>query len=161
LPMAGIWAHYVSGFFILAYKETAKGTALVPSGDFDFETLLQYFVVQKAMTIFNAFLKKDPKRVIIAQTMLREVLRPLAEENPAVASAVVAGAGRPVVAAPLEGAAAGTKSVAAGITVAAAGIKVAAAGVTVAAAGLTEEVSEPKPADVEAEKAVQGDPVRH
>jgi len=80
LPMAGFWARYISGFFIRAYKERAKGTILIPSSAFDFETLLQYFVVQKAMTIFNGYLKKDPQRVIIAQAMLREVLRPQNEE---------------------------------------------------------------------------------
>ncbi|HEV2482477.1 MAG TPA: maltose alpha-D-glucosyltransferase [Puia sp.] len=79
LPMAGFWAHYISGFFMRAYKERAKGTILIPASAFDFETLLQYFVVQKAMTIFNGYLRKDPKRVIIAQAMLREVLRPQTE----------------------------------------------------------------------------------
>src|SRR6185437_11313780 len=95
LPMAGFWAHYICGFFMRAYKERAKGTMLIPAGEFDFETLLQYFVVQKAMTIFNSYLKKDPKLVIIAQAMLREVLRPRAEEAVRPAATISGGPGSP------------------------------------------------------------------
>ena len=76
LPMAGVWAHYISGFFVRAYKERAAGSILVPASGEDFETLLQYFVVQKAMIIFNGYLKKEPQRLVIPQTLLREVLRP-------------------------------------------------------------------------------------
>jgi maltose alpha-D-glucosyltransferase/alpha-amylase len=131
LPMAGLWAYYISGFFIRAYKEKAKGSGLIPSSSFDFETLLQYFVVQKAMTIFNASLKKDPRRVVIAQTMLREVLRPQTEEvvRPVGAAAATVGPAATSVAAPVMPAV----------------VKVAPA----------EAVTEPKPADVEAEKAEQ------
>jgi maltose alpha-D-glucosyltransferase/alpha-amylase len=75
LPMAGLWAHYVCGFFIRAYKERAKGSILLPSQDGDFELMLQYFLVQKAITIFNGCLKRDPQRLIIPVTMLRSVLR--------------------------------------------------------------------------------------
>src|SRR6201999_4131976 len=60
MPMAAYWAHYISGIFIGAYKETAKGSILIPASDEDFEALLQYFLVQKAMTIFNSYLKNDP-----------------------------------------------------------------------------------------------------
>jgi maltose alpha-D-glucosyltransferase/alpha-amylase len=86
LPMAALWAHYLSGCFIGAYREGTRGTGLLPGGDADFETLLQYYLVQKAMTVFNGYLKKDPKRLVIPQTMLREVLRPQgqAEGAPAV-----------------------------------------------------------------------------
>jgi maltose alpha-D-glucosyltransferase/alpha-amylase len=75
LPMAGLWAHYVCGFFIRAYKERAKGSTLLPAQEGDFELMLQYFLVQKAITIFNGCLKHDPQRLIIPVTMLRSVLR--------------------------------------------------------------------------------------
>jgi maltose alpha-D-glucosyltransferase/alpha-amylase len=98
LPMAGVWAHYVSGFFVRAYKDRAAGSILIPASAEDFETLLQYFVVQKAMTIFNGYLKKDPQRLVIPQTLLREVLNPQ-EAVPVVASAVVGASGPVAVAA--------------------------------------------------------------
>ena len=75
LPMAGLWAHYASGFFIRAYKERVMGSSLLPAQQTDFELMLQYFLVQKAIYIFNGYLKKDPQRLIIPLTMLRSVLR--------------------------------------------------------------------------------------
>ncbi|HEV2353168.1 MAG TPA: alpha-amylase, partial [Puia sp.] len=75
LPMAAFWAHYISGFFIRAYRERVKGSALLPSSEADFELMLQYYVVQKATNIFNAYLKHDPTRLVIPMTMLRSVLR--------------------------------------------------------------------------------------
>ena len=92
LPMAGVWAHYVSGFFVRAYKDRA-GSTLIPASAVDFETLLQYFVVQKAMTIFNGYLKKDPQRLVIPQTLLREVLPP--QEAVAALPATKGGAVKP------------------------------------------------------------------
>jgi len=81
LPMAGFWAHYVSGFFIRAYRERVKGSALLPSSEGDFELMLQYYLVQKATNIFNACLKHQPNRLIIPMTILRSVLR--TEQDPA------------------------------------------------------------------------------
>jgi maltose alpha-D-glucosyltransferase/alpha-amylase len=75
LPLAGLWAHYVSGFFIRAYKERVKGSSLIPAQEQDFEMMLQYFLVQKALYSFNGYLKKDPHRLIIPQTILRSVLQ--------------------------------------------------------------------------------------
>ena len=80
LPMAGLWAHYVSGWFVLAYKERLAAGAgmvgLVPAKEEDFATVLNYFLVQRAMGVFNAYLRRDPKRLIIPQAILRSVLRP-------------------------------------------------------------------------------------
>ncbi len=147
LPMAGLWAHYISGFFIRAYKERASGSVLIPASGKDFETLLQYFVVQKSMTIFNAYLKKDPKRIVIPQTMLRAVLPP--QEQPgAAAEAAVAGAG--AVAAVGSGTA---ESVLAGAG--ASGLGSGSSAGVVASGKPVADILEPKPADVEAEKAVQ------
>ncbi|MBS1664754.1 MAG: maltose alpha-D-glucosyltransferase [Bacteroidetes bacterium] len=74
LPMAGFWAYYNSGFFIAAYKEKVKGSSLVPSAAEDFETMLQYYIVQKAMLLFNIYLKEQPSRLVIPQAILRKVL---------------------------------------------------------------------------------------
>ncbi len=96
LPMAGLWAHYVSGFFIRAYKEKAEGSLLIPAAHEDVEKMLQYFLVQKALSVFNGYLKKDPQRLIIPQTMLRSVLR----TQPDATTAVPAAGGTPSAASP-------------------------------------------------------------
>jgi maltose alpha-D-glucosyltransferase/alpha-amylase len=135
LPMAGLWAHYISGFFVRAYKERAAGSVLLPASAEDFEALLQYFVVQKAMIIFNGYLKREPERLVIPQTLLREVLQP---------QDAVAG----------DGSAAGPQTFAGpAVNVAGAPPPVKAkAAPTVEPA---EEVAEPKPADVMAEVVEQ------
>ncbi len=75
LPMASMWAHYMSGFFIGGYKEIVKGSSLVPAGSEDFEMMLQNYIIQKALQVFNDYLKNVPERLIIPQTVLRSVLR--------------------------------------------------------------------------------------
>jgi maltose alpha-D-glucosyltransferase/alpha-amylase len=82
LPMAGLWAYYNSGFFIGAYKEKMQGSPIVPSAPEDFETMLQYYLVQKATVLFNRYLRKQPQRLIIPQTLLRKVLNPAPEGRP-------------------------------------------------------------------------------
>jgi maltose alpha-D-glucosyltransferase/alpha-amylase len=124
LPMATFWAQYISGFFVRAYKEKAAGSSLIPSSSADFGILLQYFVVQKAMTIFNAYLKKDPKKLMIPQMMLRTVLPTRPEPVPVVGPMVPSEAGASTLKEDL-----------------------------VTNAGQSPEVGEvPKPADVEASK---------
>jgi hypothetical protein len=90
LPMAGLWAHYMSGWFVKAYRDRVGADrglssvgALLPEKGEDFSTLLNYFLVQKAMVVFNGYLRRDPKRLVIPQTILRNVLRPEGEAAPA------------------------------------------------------------------------------
>jgi len=77
LPMAGVWAYYISGFFIGAYKTRMAGSPIIPAGEADFETMLQYYIVQRAMIVFNRYMKDDPRRLVIPQALLRKVLSPL------------------------------------------------------------------------------------
>src|SRR6201991_2467863 len=89
LPMAAVWAYFNSGFFIRAYKEKMQGSPIIPAAQEDFETMLQYYLVQSAMMCFNSYLKSDPKRVVIPQTILRKMLSPQTEaEQPTVTAAV-------------------------------------------------------------------------
>ena len=75
LPMAGLWAHYVSGFFVRGYKERASGSPLIPAAQEDFGMMLQFFLVQKAIHLFNNYLRRDPGKLVIPMTILRSVLR--------------------------------------------------------------------------------------
>ena len=96
LPMAALWAYYNSGFFIEAYKEKMQGSPIIPASQEDFETMLQYYLVQKAITIFNIYLKTDPRRVVIPQTILRKVLNPQTEVQPTANVPVTPGTVAPV-----------------------------------------------------------------
>jgi len=90
LPMAAVWAYFNSGFFIRAYKEKMKGSPILPATQEDFETMLQYYLVQRSITCFNSFLKRDPRRVVIPQIILRKVLNPFPETVQATVTAPVA-----------------------------------------------------------------------
>jgi len=87
LPMASLWAHYMCGFFIKAYKEQTKGSGLIPSQPEDFEMMLQNCIVQKALNVFNDYLRNAPEKLIIPQTILRAVLQPAAATATATAPA--------------------------------------------------------------------------
>jgi hypothetical protein len=100
---------------------------LLPAKEEDFATLLNYFLVQRAMGVFNSYLRRDPKRLIIPQTIMRNVLRPDAET---VVPAAVTAAVAPVAAA--------------------VGVAPAA---SVAAVAPVAGPAGPKPADVVAEKS--------
>jgi maltose alpha-D-glucosyltransferase/alpha-amylase len=76
LPMASVWAHYMSGFFIGGYKEKTKGSSLIPQDPEDFEMMLQNYIIQKALHVFNDYLRNSPQCLIIPQTILRSILRP-------------------------------------------------------------------------------------
>jgi len=76
LPMASVWAHYMSGFFIGGYKEKTKGSSLIPQDPEDFEMMLQNYITQKALHVFNDYLRNAPQCLIIPQTILRSILRP-------------------------------------------------------------------------------------
>ena len=102
LPMAAFWAYYNSGFFIGAYKEKMRGSPIIPALQEDFETMLQYYLAQKAITIFNNYLKTDPRRVVIPQTLLRKVLNPQIEVQPTANATMTAGNVAPVSAAPVQ-----------------------------------------------------------
>ena len=75
LPMAGSWAHYMSGFFIKAYIRQAAGSGLIPARQEDFELLLRNYLVQKGLLLFNRYLKSAPGCLVIPQVILRSVLR--------------------------------------------------------------------------------------
>jgi maltose alpha-D-glucosyltransferase/alpha-amylase len=98
LPMAGLWAHYISGFFVRAYKERVGAGPLLPAAPEDFTTLLNFYLVRSSMILFNDYLKRDPKRLIIPQTILRTVLRP--EPETAVSHAAVQVTPKPAEAVP-------------------------------------------------------------
>ena len=66
----------MSGWFVLAYRHRIGNSELLPAGDADFATLLNFYLVQEAMGVFNVYLRRDPKRLLIPQAMLRNVLRP-------------------------------------------------------------------------------------
>jgi maltose alpha-D-glucosyltransferase/alpha-amylase len=80
MPMSALWAWYMSAFFIRAYKEESGVSPLIPGREEEFELMLRNYVVQKGLLLFNEYIRYDPARLVIAQRMLRAVLRPMTPE---------------------------------------------------------------------------------
>jgi maltose alpha-D-glucosyltransferase/alpha-amylase len=74
LPYAPYWAHYISSFFIKAWFETVKGSALVPAAKEDRERMWQNYLLQKALYDFNRDLNRNPTRIVSSQAIMRSVL---------------------------------------------------------------------------------------
>ena len=65
LPYAEQWYHYVSGFFMKAYLDTVKDAGFVPKDKEDLNTLLQVFLLEKALNELIYELNNRPDWVII------------------------------------------------------------------------------------------------
>jgi maltose alpha-D-glucosyltransferase/alpha-amylase len=74
IPYANLWIHYMSGFFLKAYLETVRKTALIPASDEDLKVLLQYYLLEKAVYALNYELINRPEKAIIPLSMIRNVL---------------------------------------------------------------------------------------
>ncbi|HTI10616.1 MAG TPA: maltose alpha-D-glucosyltransferase [Puia sp.] len=74
LPYAPYWAFYISGFFIRAWFDTVKGSALVPAAKEDCERMWQNYLLQKALFDFNRDLNRNPARIVSSQAIIRSVL---------------------------------------------------------------------------------------
>ncbi|WP_419800880.1 maltose alpha-D-glucosyltransferase [Mucilaginibacter sp.] len=65
LPFAEQWYHYVSGFFVKAYLDTVKDAGFVPKDREGFNTLLQVFLMEKALNELIYELNHRPDWAII------------------------------------------------------------------------------------------------
>ncbi|MGI4727983.1 MAG: maltose alpha-D-glucosyltransferase [Janthinobacterium lividum] len=65
LPFAEQWYHYISGFFMKAYLDTVKDAGFVPKDKEGLNTLLQVFLLEKALNELIYELKHRPDWVII------------------------------------------------------------------------------------------------
>ncbi|RYE29541.1 MAG: hypothetical protein EOP42_14165 [Sphingobacteriaceae bacterium] len=65
LPFAEQWYHYVSGFFMKAYLNTVKDASFVPKEKDDLNTLLQVFLLEKALSELIYELNHRPEWVIV------------------------------------------------------------------------------------------------
>lgn len=64
-PYAELWSHYMSGFFMAAYLETVKGSALVPESKDDLKILMDVFLLSKVFYELNYELNNRPEWLII------------------------------------------------------------------------------------------------
>jgi maltose alpha-D-glucosyltransferase/alpha-amylase len=72
---AELWYHYMSGFYIHSYLETAKGYNFLPDNQEDFNTLIQTFLLEKAVYELNYELNNRPNWAIIPMRGIQYVMQ--------------------------------------------------------------------------------------
>jgi maltose alpha-D-glucosyltransferase/alpha-amylase len=74
LSYADIWVHYMGGFFLHSYFETVKETDLIPKSKDDLRIMMQYYLMEKALYALEYELLNRHHRLMIPQSMIRDVL---------------------------------------------------------------------------------------
>lgn len=72
---AELWYHYMSGFYIKAYLETAQGHNFLPGNQEDFNILMQTFLLEKAVYELNYELNNRPNWAIIPMRGIQYVMQ--------------------------------------------------------------------------------------
>lgn len=72
---AELWYHYMSGFYIHSYIEKAQGHNFLPNNQEDFDTLIQTFLLEKAVYELNYELNNRPNWTIIPMRGIQYVMQ--------------------------------------------------------------------------------------
>ncbi|HEY0041065.1 MAG TPA: maltose alpha-D-glucosyltransferase [Flavisolibacter sp.] len=75
LPLADLWAHYMSNFFMKAYLEETRGLSYAPGETEDFEILIQSFLLENALHWFNYEVAHRPERVVIPLRIIQSIMK--------------------------------------------------------------------------------------
>ncbi len=75
MPFLENWYHYVSGFFMKAYLETVKGSGFIPKNKEDLETLMNTFLLEKAIYELNYELNNRPDWVMIPLRGIKAIMK--------------------------------------------------------------------------------------
>lgn len=73
-PFARLWAHYMAGFFMLAYLDTVKNTAFVPSDRHDLLMMLETYMLEKSLVDLNFELKNRPERMLVPLRVIKSIM---------------------------------------------------------------------------------------
>lgn len=75
------WYHYMSGFYLKSYLNTAKGQTFIPSEESDFDVLMQTFLLEKAIYELNYELNNRPDWAIIPMKGIKYVMKKFFEDE--------------------------------------------------------------------------------
>lgn len=74
-PWADVWYQYVSGVFLQSYLNTVGRAPFLPDGGEELETLLQAFILEKAVYELDYELNNRPDWVVIPLRGIRDILK--------------------------------------------------------------------------------------
>lgn len=72
---ATLWYHYMSGIYLHAYLERVAGASLVPDNEEDLRTMLETFLLEKAVYELNYELNNRPDWVIIPIKGIKYIMK--------------------------------------------------------------------------------------
>ncbi|MBC7922277.1 MAG: maltose alpha-D-glucosyltransferase [Ferruginibacter sp.] len=75
IPFAQLWAHYVGGFFVRAYLDTAEGSSFVPKEKEALRVMLHTYLLEKALRDLNDELNHRPDWAIVPIRLIQSILR--------------------------------------------------------------------------------------
>ncbi|MCU7551193.1 maltose alpha-D-glucosyltransferase [Chitinophagaceae bacterium LB-8] len=74
LPFAGLWAHYMGGFFVKAYLQTVQDSTFIPKEKEDLEMLLQTYLLEKSLLELNYNINNNPDKIIAPIRIIKSIL---------------------------------------------------------------------------------------
>ncbi len=74
LPFAGLWAQYMSGFFMKAYLETVQASSFIPHEPEELQLMLETYLLEKAITDLTDELNHRPDRARVPLRMIRSII---------------------------------------------------------------------------------------
>jgi maltose alpha-D-glucosyltransferase/alpha-amylase len=74
LPFAGIWAQYMSSFFLNAYLEKIESSSLIPSTKEDKDLMLRTYILEGAIHDLNYELNNRPEYIVVPLGLINSIL---------------------------------------------------------------------------------------
>jgi maltose alpha-D-glucosyltransferase/alpha-amylase len=81
LPYAGLWAHYMSGFFMKAYLDTAQHTTFVPENPDDLAVLVQSLLLEQALQYLSSELVNRPDYTVVPLLLIQTIMQQASQRN--------------------------------------------------------------------------------
>jgi trehalose synthase len=73
-PYAELWTHYMSMFFLHAYLETVAESSFIPKDKNDLRTLLEVYLLERAIFALNYELNNRPQWVMVPVRLINTIL---------------------------------------------------------------------------------------
>jgi len=88
LPFSSLWAHYISGIFINSWKETVKGSKLIPADAEDLSMMLQNYLLLQILNKLSYDVNYHEEKTPVSFDIILSLLKLDNEPQHAVAEAV-------------------------------------------------------------------------
>ncbi|WP_266366927.1 maltose alpha-D-glucosyltransferase [Tellurirhabdus rosea] len=74
LPMARLWTHYMTGFFLKAYYETVADSLFLPSDEEDLRVMLETYLLENALDDLRKELTTQPERALVPMMVVNKIV---------------------------------------------------------------------------------------